>query len=706
MMESRSTASRAVRRGLRAIATLTILFPAGAPLADDTSAPIGKAVDASRIVEAAKNNAEWVTHGRTYDEQRFSPLAQLTQSNVKGLKLAWYFDLDTKRGQEATPLVLDGTMYLTSAWSKVFAVDARTGKEKWRFDPQVAGDKAIDACCDVVNRGVAAWGSNVYVGTLDGRLIALDRASGKLVWSVQTTDPAKRYTITGAPRVIQGKVIIGNGGGEMGVRGYVSAYDAADGKMLWRFYTVPGNPADGFESKAMEQAARTWAGQWWKYGGGGTVWDSMAYDPQLDLLYIGVGNGSPWNHQIRSNAEGDNLFLSSIVALRPQTGEYVWHFQTTPAESWDYTATQHIILADLPIGGKTRKVLMQAPKNGFFYVLDRATGEFISARNYVNVTWTTGLDPKTGRPEMVPEARYLREAAMVAPGPLGAHNWYPMSFSALTGLVYIPALESSSYYKHDDKFEFRDRTWNTGLSMTRSEPNAKSAADAARSKGGAMLIAWDPVAQREAWRVPYERAGNGGLLSTGGNLVFQGSVDGYFNAYAADTGARLWSFDAQNALLGGPITFEIDGEQYVAALAGIGGVAMGGGLGGGSRKRSEFGRVLAFKLNGTAALPEMAAGVAPRARPNVSRANANGDREQGRSHYDRVCAACHGANASSTTSVPDLRYSTTITDRDTFKSIVLEGVRADKGMVGFGALLSPDDAEAIRAYLVSQSAAM
>ena len=309
-------------------------------------------VDAQRIGAAADNRADWLTHGRTYDEQRFSPLAAIDQGNVKDLKLAWYFDLDTKRGQEATPLVVDGTMYVTSAWSKVFALDARTGKEKWRFDPQVVGDKAIDACCDVVNRGVAAWGRSVFVGTLDGRLIALDMRSGKPLWSVQTTDPKKRYTITGAPRVIKGKVIIGNGGGEMGVRGYVSAYDAITGKMLWRFYTVPGNPQDGFENPQMERAAKTWHGEWWKYGGGGTVWDSMAYDPQLDMLYVGVGNGSPWNHRIRSNGEGDNLFLSSILALKPDTGEYVWHFQSTPAESWDYTATQHIILADLTIDGR------------------------------------------------------------------------------------------------------------------------------------------------------------------------------------------------------------------------------------------------------------------------------------------------------------------------------------------------------------------
>jgi quinohemoprotein ethanol dehydrogenase len=430
----------------------------------------------------------------------------------------------------------------------------------------------------------------------------------------------------------------------------------------------------------------------------------MAYDPQLDILYVGVGNGSPWNHRIRSNGEGDNLFLSSILALKPDTGEYVWHFQSTPAESWDYTATQHIILADLTIDGRARKVVMQAPKNGFFYVLDRITGEFISAKNYVNVTCTTGLDPKTGRPEMIPEARYLREPAMVAPGPVGAHNWYPMSYSPLTGLVYLPALESASYYKHDDKFEFRDRTWNTGLSMTRDPANAKTVADAAKSSHGAFLIAWDPVKQQEAWRVAYPRSGNGGTLATGGNLVFQGSVDGYLNAYAAETGAKVWSYDAQNAIMGGPMTFQLDGEQYIATLAGIGGVAMGGGLAGGGQQRSEFGRVVAFKLGGKAELPPLQTKLA-RAIPDLRRANATGDAEAGQRYYDRVCAACHGASVRSVTSVPDLRYSPTIADAATFKSIVIDGARAQKGMVGFASVLTPADAEAVRAYLVHMALA-
>ncbi|MEE8495658.1 MAG: PQQ-dependent dehydrogenase, methanol/ethanol family, partial [Xanthomonadales bacterium] len=356
------------------------------------------AVNADRIIHADDESGNWLTHGRTYDEQRFSPLQQINVDNVSRLGLAWYYDLDTNRGQEATPLVVDGVMYVSTAWSKVKALDARTGELIWAYDPQVPGAVAVFACCDVVNRGVALWQGRVYLGALDGRLIALDAQTGKEVWTVQTTDPDKPYTITGAPRIVKGKVIIGNGGAEFGVRGYVSAYNASNGARIWRFFTVPGNPEDGFESPALERAAATWNGEWWKLGGGGTVWDSIAYDPELDLLYIGTGNGSPWSQHIRSPGGGDNLYLSSIVALKPDNGEYVWHYQTTPGETWDFTATQHMILADLEIGGRVRKVIMQAPKNGFFYVLDRESGEFLSAEPFVPVNWAERIDPETGRP--------------------------------------------------------------------------------------------------------------------------------------------------------------------------------------------------------------------------------------------------------------------------------------------------------------------
>src|SRR5580658_2782370 len=367
-------------------------------------APPVSDVDNARLAGANLDPEDWLSHGRTYDEQRFSPLSQITTSNVSTLGLAWSLDLDTARGQEATPLVADGVLYSTSAWSKVQAIDAATGRLLWQYDPKVPGETGAKACCDVVNRGVGMWKGRVYVGTLDGRLVALDAKTGKEAWSVVTVDQTKKYTITGAPRIVKGKVLIGNGGAEYGVRGYLSAYDAEDGKLAWRFYTVPGDPSQPFEAPILKTAAATWKGEYWKLGGGGTVWDSMAYDPDLELLYIGVGNGSPWNQRLRSPGGGDNLFLSSIVALKPDTGEYVWHFQTTPGESWDYTATQHIILADLAIDGQPRKVLMQAPKNGFFYVLDRVSGKLISAQPFTTLNWAAGVDLQTGRPLTNPAA--------------------------------------------------------------------------------------------------------------------------------------------------------------------------------------------------------------------------------------------------------------------------------------------------------------
>jgi len=423
-----------------------------------------------RILKADSEPHNWLAHGRTYAEQRWSPLAKITTANVGQLGLAWSRDIKTRtaRGVEATPIVVDGVMYTTGAWSQVLALNARTGQLLWEFDPQISGAYGAKGCCDVVNRGVAVWAGKVYVGAFDGRLIALDAKTGRKVWETLTVDQSKDYTITGAPRVVKGKVIIGNGGADFGVRGYVSAYDADTGKMLWRFWTVPGNPANGFENKTVEMIAKTWSGEWWKHGGGGTVWDSMAYDPALDLLYIGVGNGAPWNYQLRSDGKGDNLFLASIVALRPDTGEYVWHFQTTPGEDWDYTATQHMILVDLPIDGRVRRVLLQAPKNGFFYVLDRATGEFISGTPYVNVTWASGLDPKTGRPIEQPEARYSRtgKPLRVQPGAIGGHNWQPMSFSPSTGLVYLPAIDGGGFFMAMEPTAFQRRSgifWNNGL---------------------------------------------------------------------------------------------------------------------------------------------------------------------------------------------------------------------------------------------------
>jgi PQQ-dependent dehydrogenase (methanol/ethanol family) len=658
-------------------------------------------IDTPRITQADKEPQNWLAHGRTYGEQRFSALARINDKNVKDLGLAWYFDTNARRGLEATPIIVDGVMYTTGAWSVVFALDARTGKLLWEFDPEVPKAHGAKGCCDAVNRGVAVYDGKVFVGAFDGRLIALDAATGKRVWETLTVDPEKPYTITGAPRVVKGKVIIGNGGAEFGVRGYVGAYDAATGRQLWRFYTVPGDPSKPFESEALRKAAATWKGEWWKgAGGGGTVWDSMAYDPELDLLYIGVGNGSPWNRELRSPGGGDNLFLSSIVALKPDTGEYVWHYQTTPGETWDYTATQHMILADLKIGGETRKVLMQAPKNGFFYVLDRATGKLIAAKPYVYVNWATHVDPASGRP-VETEKQYREKEKITFPSAYGGHNWHPMAFNPNTGLVYIPAMEMPLLYKQPAGFKYHPQTWNTGVDAVAAMPppgmdqilDRKLAASLAKGH----LSAWDPVQQKEIWRVQYTGPWNGGVLSTAGNLVFQGTADGRFAAYRADTGAKLWDAPTQTGIIAPPVTYEIGGEQYVAVMAGWGGAfAL---VAGGAAQFAKFGpngRLLVYKLGGAARLPAFEAPKRKLEPPALTADDAT--IKKGHALYHTYCVMCHGATAISGSLLPDLRYMTPATHA-AFDSIVLKGAYRSAGMPSFEQLLSKADADAIHAYI-------
>jgi PQQ-dependent dehydrogenase (methanol/ethanol family) len=667
-------------------------------------------VDEKRIIAADKEPGNWMSHGRTYSEQRFSPLKKIDTGNVDKLGLAWWIDIKsrTTRGVEATPIVVDGVMYTSGAWSHVLAIDAKTGKMLWEFDPQIPGEYAAKGCCDIVNRGVAVWGGKVFLGAFDGRLIALDAKTGRKVWETLTVDQSKDYTITGAPRVVKGRVIIGNGGAEFGVRGYVSAYDADTGKMAWRFYTVPGNPKDGFETKTVEKIAQTWSGEWWKYGGGGTVWDSMAYDPELDLLYIGVGNGSPWNYKIRSDGKGDNLFLSSIVAIRPSTGEYVWHFQTTPGEDWDYTATQHIILVDLIIDGKLRKCLIQAPKNGFFYIIDRETGEFIYGTPYATVTWADGLDAKTGRPNVKAEARWSTtgKPALILPGPGGAHNWQPMSYSPLTGLVYIPAQEAGfAYVPTDPKtFLFRPTHFsNIGLDPVGIMfPEDEGIRKAIRASTKGKLIAWDPVARKASWTVDYSVPWNGGLLSTAGGLLFQGTGEGKFVAYEAKTGKKLWETFAQTGIIAAPVTYEVDGEQYVTVNAGWGGtfsmipgLVVTGAAAGGTN------RVLTFKLGGKAELPPLKTVVRPLDPPPLTAA---ADKvAEGKKLYQVYCFYCHGDSAVAGGTLPDLRFSSTLGSVDAWKSIALDGTLKKNGMISFAKLLKAEDIEAVRAYVIERA---
>jgi PQQ-dependent dehydrogenase (methanol/ethanol family) len=663
-------------------------------------------VDAERIIKADQDPANWLSYGRTYSEQRYSPLDKINKSSVKDLGLAWSLDLDTHRGQEATPLVIDGVMYSTSAWSKVQAIDAASGKLLWQYDPRVPGETGVKACCDVVNRGVAAYRGRLYLGTLDGRLVAIDAATGKEAWSVVTVDQSKAYTITGAPRVIKDLVIIGNGGAEFGVRGYVSAYDVDTGKMAWRFYTVPGDPSQPFESPALAMAAKTWKGEWWKLGGGGTAWDAMAYDPELDLLYIGTGNGSPWNQKIRSPGGGDNLFLSSVIALRPQTGEYVWHYQTTPGESWDYTATQHIILADLTIANQPRKVLMQAPKNGFFYVIDRTNGKLLSAQPFATLNWASHVDMQTGRPVEDPAARYPKpdQPWLALPGPLGSHNWHPMSFSPQTGLVYIPVQEPGFAYIDDTKFKVRTLGYNTGIDMTAAtmpQDAPTKAATLATIKG--YLQARDPVTQKVVWSVQHESSWNGGVLSTAGDLVFQGNAMGEFVAYNAHTGEKLWSFDAQTGVVAPPMTYEAGGQQYVAVVAGWGG-AMPITGGDAARKGAinvNRSRVLSFRLGGQSALPAPTV-VAPLPQP-PARFKDTKQVEAGKMAFLRSCSVCHGDAAVGSGVVPDLRYSAVIQSSESWKNIVVDGGLKDHGMVSFAPVLAPPDVEAIRAYVIGRA---
>ncbi|MGB5257879.1 MAG: PQQ-dependent dehydrogenase, methanol/ethanol family [Woeseiaceae bacterium] len=661
-------------------------------------------VDSARIVAADGEPENWLSHGRTYDEQRFSPLDQINRENVGQLGLAWYFDVPTQRGMEATPIVVDGRMYVTGSWSIVYALDAATGEELWRYNPQVPKSWGQYACCDVVNRGVAVWGDRVFVGTLDGYLVSIDAASGEERWRTDTIDRKPPYTITGAPRVVNGLVIIGNGGADYGVRGYVSAYDADSGEMRWRFYTVPGNPEDGFENEVLEKAAATWNGEWWKYGGGGTVWDSMAYDAELDLLYVGVGNGSPWDQAVRSPGGGDNLFLSSIVALKPATGEYVWHYQTTPGDNWDFTATQQMILADMEIGGAQRKVLMQAPKNGFFYVLDRTNGEFISAQPYVTVLWATGVDQQSGRPIEVPEARYGETPVLIAPTGLGGHNWHSMAFNPVSGLVFIPAQDLVAPYAAEPDFEFTAGFWNGGTEFEAMQlPDDPAVAAEIMKTMSGQLLAWDPLTQREAWRYQHAGPWNGGVLATAGSLVFQGSSIGEFAAYDADSGNRLWQFPAQTGIVAAPVSYAVNNEQHIAIAAGWGSVfALLGGKGTAALGQKNHSRILAFSLAGDKALPAtelVAAAALPE--PPASDASDAG-LALGKDLYHERCGVCHGVGAVSGGVLPDLRRLTR-EKHAIWDEIVLRGALRDIGMPAFGQILSEQDSRAIQAFVIERA---
>ena len=653
---------------------------------------------------------EWLNYGRTYKEQRYSPLAEINKNNVNELDLAWSFKFDTARGMEATPIMHNGVLYVSTGWSHVHAINARTGAEIWHYDAKVPKAHLAKTCCGPVNRGVAIWQKDemsplqVFFGSLDGRLIALDALTGEENWSVQSTPTDGNYSITGAPRIVKDMVIIGNGGGELGVRGYISAYDVSSGEMRWRFYTVPGDRNKPQESEALEKALSSWSGdEWYKLGGGGgTVWDTLVFDPDLDILYIGTGNGSPWNRDLRSPGGGDNLYLSSIVAINPNDGKYIWHYQTTPKENWDYTATQQLILAELTIKGEERKIIMQAPKNGFFYVLDRVTGELLSAEKFGHVTWATHVDMATGRPVESEFADYQKNGgSYLWPSPFGAHNWQPMSYSQKTGYIYIPVQSFPAYFTGQKEVRYLENRWNTGVDL--NEIRGPQSWVAGRAVMDALvygeLVAWDPIKNERAWTVRHPKPSNGGTLSTAGNLVFQGTWDGVFTAYDAANGDPLWQYQSDSAILAGPITYELDGDQYVAVAQGSGGVVMLT-IGDEVRKNTvNQNRLLVFKRGksekGFLPIDDSVVQIQPLyGHSDTDDATI----KNGEYLYHTNCASCHGIDATSNYVVPDLRYMTEKTHED-FATIVLGGSLTHKGMIGFYETLNLDDVNMIHEYL-------
>ena len=659
-------------------------------------------VDDARLINADKNPGDWLSNGRNYSEDRYSALTQISPDNVQRLGLAWSLNIGTTRGIEATPVVVKGIMYISGPWSTVFSIDARTGKQLWAYDPKVPGSYGQKACCDVVNRGVAIYKGKVYSGTIDGRLICLDAASGTLDWEVKTTDSTKPYTITGAPRIVNGKVIIGNGGADYGVRGYITAYDATTGKQVWRFYTVPGDPSKPFESEIMQKAAKTWNGEWWKYGGGGTAWDAMAYDPELKLLFVGTGNGSPWNRYYRSPDGGDNLFLCSILALNPDNGQLVWYYQTTPGEQWDYTSTQPLILADIEIHGEKKKVIMQAPKNGFFYLLDRTNGKLISAKPYVYVNWAKEIDNKTGRPVENEFSRYKNENAVVFPSPIGGHNWQPMAYNPGTKLVYLPVRDNSNVYGNDPTWKYNQPSgfgtgigWNTATDYVPSKPIHDDTLGP-KQVPQERLIAWDPVDQKEVWRLPLAGVWNGGVVTTASGLVFEGTADGKLIAVNANTGKILWQSNLGSGIIAAPISYEIDGKQYITIAAGWGGVV---GLWSKFTEQINPGTIYTFALDSNKAMPAFAK-TAPKELINLPFTATKEEIQHGGLLYGQFCSVCHGGVADDDYGViPDLGYSAEATHK-ILKDIVLKGALENKGMPNFSSRLSEKDVTEIQSYIL------
>jgi quinohemoprotein ethanol dehydrogenase len=672
-------------------------------------------VDDARIIAAPQAEpGSWLSYGQTYKEQRFSKLTQITRDNVDELGLAWTREIgDFNMRMQGTPIVVDGVMYASNGWSVVFALDATTGEEIWRYDPEVDRDSIRLACCGPAhNRGVAVYEGKVYVGTFDGRLVAIDATTGTLVWDVDTYHPSGlgRFNVTGAPRAAAGKIYIGQGSSESGHRrGYVTAYDAETGEVAWRFYLVPGDPNEPFEHPEMEMAAKTWGGEWWKFGGGGTAWNSLVYDEDFNSLYIGVGNGAPWPRQIRSgNAwskkspenplAGDDLFLTAIVSVDVETGRMNWFYQTVPGDNWDYSSAMDMTLTEMEVDGKMTKVLLQAPKNGFFYVIDRSNGKVLRAHPYTEgITWATHVDLETGRPIENPAVRYEEDPQWILPANAGAHNWEPQSWDEEQGIMYFYYHDYANFYSLAEEFVktgiYKIRERGLSLGWGEGEYRRKLEAQAApRPESKGFVGAFDPLTGEYKWRHRLESVFNGGVLATTTGLLFQGEGNGQFVVRDTDTGEPIWSYDALGSFSSSIMSYQIDDTQYVATMVT------------GNRSIDLGGTVLVFKLGGqdTLDVGEIADVSVPE-QPEIEidyQTYTKGDQL-----YHAQCASCHGGIGIPTevaTIAPDLRLMTLETHGE-YEDIVLGGSRADKGMAGFAEDLGADDIEAIRMFLVGQA---
>ncbi len=650
------------------------------------------------------SEVNWLSYGNDYTERRFSPLDQINTSNASSLGLDWALDMPDAIQFVSTPLAIDGVLYFSGDRSIVRAVDASTGELLWTFNPEIHKQSPRTIALGWnINRGLAYLNGKLFIGATDGRLIAIDQETGNQVWATETFDPEESKAITGAPRAFKNQVVIGHGGAEYGTRGYVSAYDAETGEQLWRFYTVPGNPAEGFENSSMEMAAETWFGEWWKMGGGGTVWDAITYDKELDQLYIGVGNGDPWDYDLRSDGKGDNLFLGSIVALDPDTGKYLWHYQATPGERWDFKSTQDMILTELEIDGRPRKILMQAHTNGHFYVLDREDGVLLSAEKYAKSTWADYIDLETGKPVLSEEAKYRDGGpSLIWPSPFGSHNWQSMSYSPNTGLVYIPEMQLAGEYSVGPDPEFRDKFLRVNILVDYKE--------VVENDGTGSLLAWDPAEKKVAWQARHSSFWNGGVLSTAGDVVFQGNGEGYFQAYNALSGELLWEVDAQRGINAAPVSYTVNGKQHIAILVGWGGLSSFG-LPVFSRMGWKYKapgiRLLSFSLSGKEKLPQIdnrrfQFNPAPTGDQKIDENIAT----QGNAIYHTAgCGVCHGGGVNGAGSgAPDLRESLSNNNYEYFRAVVSDGILLSSGMPQFTDL-TENELLAVHQYIRQQTRA-